>query len=162
MQISTADLYDAHEESVQVTEPLYRDFGGITAFQGKAATVKVFEDNSLVRKALEEPGNGRILVVDGGGSLHCALLGDQLAKLAVDNGWVGVVVHGCVRDSRALAGMALGVKALATNPRKSVKRGQGERGVLISFAGVSVHDGDWLCADEDGIIISSTPLEPRA
>lgn len=161
MQISTADLYDAHEDSVQVAEPLYRDFGGVSAFHGQVATVKVFEDNSLVREALQEPGQGRVLVVDGGGSLHCALMGDVLAKLAVDNGWAGVVVHGCVRDSRALAGLALGVKALATNPRRSVKRGQGERGVLVSFAGVSVHHGDWLYADEDGLLISSAPLEPK-
>ena len=161
MSLSTADLYDAHESIVQVVEPLYRDYGGAPAFAGPVATVKVFEDNSLVRQALEEPGNGRVLLVDGGGSLHCALLGDVLAQLAVDNGWTGVVVHGCVRDSRALAEMKLGVKALATNPRKSVKRGRGERGVLISFAGVSVHDGDWLYADQDGILISSTQLEAQ-
>jgi regulator of ribonuclease activity A len=159
MRISTADLYDANEGNTQVVEPLYRDFGGVTAFSGRVATVKVFEDNSLVRQALEEPGEGRILLVDGGGSLHCALLGDVLGQLAVDNGWTGVVVHGCIRDSRALSGMRLGVKAIASNPRKSVKRGEGERSVLVSFAGVTVHDGDWLYADEDGILISSDDLK---
>ncbi len=158
MQISTADLYDAHEATVQVAEPLFRDFGGIPAFAGPIATVKVFEDNSLVRQALEEPGEGRVLLVDGGGSLHCALLGDLLAQLAVDNGWKGVVVHGCIRDSKALAGMPLGIKALASNPRRSVKRGQGERGILVTLAGVTVHDGDWLYADEDGVLISRTRL----
>ncbi len=158
MSISTADLYDAHETSVQVVEPLYRDFGAVKGFSGRIATVKVFEDNSLVRAALEEPGEGRVLVVDGGGSLRCALLGDMLAELAISNGWVGVVIHGCVRDSRVLAGLPLGIKAMATNPRKSVKRGEGERAGLMSFAGVTVHDGDWLYADEDGILISSQEL----
>lgn len=159
MSVSTADLYDVYEATVQVAEPLYRDFGGLPSFFGPVATVKVFEDNSLVRQALEEPGGGRVLVVDGGGSLHCALLGDVLAQKAVDNGWLGIVVHGCVRDTRALASMPLGVKALGANPRRSVKRGEGERGVLVSFAGLTVHDGDWLYADEDGILISATQLE---
>ncbi len=158
MSISTADLYDANENAVQVAEPLYRDFGGTKAFYGKTATVKVFEDNSLVRAALEEAGEGRVLVVDGGGSTRCALLGDNLAALAVSQGWTGIVVHGCVRDSRALSALPLGIKALATNPRRSVKRGEGERSVLLSFAGLTVHDGDWLYADEDGILISSNPL----
>lgn len=158
MSISTADLYDAHETAVQVAEPLHRDFGAVKAFSGKVVTVKVFEDNSLVRAALEEPGDGKVLVVDGGGSLRCALLGDMLAELALSNGWVGLIVHGCVRDSRVLATLPLGVKALATNPRKSVKRGEGERGSLLSFAGVTVHNGDWIYVDEDGILISSQEL----
>ncbi len=158
MSISTADLYDAHETAVQVAEPLYRNFGAVKAFSGQAVTVMVFEDNSLVRAALEEPGGGKVLVVDGGGSLRCALLGDMLAEIAVSNGWVGVVIHGCVRDSRVLETLSLGVKALATNPRKSVKRGEGEGGGLLSFAGVTVHDGDWIYADEDGILISPQEL----
>lgn len=162
MRISTADLYDSHEDAVQVAEPLFRDFGGVLAFSGAVATVKVFEDNSLVRQALEEPGANRVLLVDGGGSLNCALLGDVLAQLATDNGWKGVIVHGGVRDSRALSKMPIGIKALGTNPRKSVKRGQGERGILVSLAGVSVHDGDWVYADEDGILFSSGPLEASA
>jgi regulator of ribonuclease activity A len=159
MPFTTADLFDAYEGQVQVVEPLYRNYGGLAAFSGQVATVKVFEDNTLVRQALEEPGRERILLVDGGGSLRCALLGDVLADLALSNGWVGVVVHGCVRDSRALAQMSLGVKALASNPRRSVKRGEGERGMLLTFAGVTVHQGDWLYADEDGMLISSRPLE---
>ncbi len=158
MPISTADLYDAHETSVQVAEPLYRDFGGVKAFAGRVATVKVFEDNSLVRAELEKPGLARVLVVDGGGSTRCALLGDNLAELAVKNGWSGIVVHGCVRDTRALSELSLGVKALASNPRKSVKRGEGETGVLVIFAGLTVHEGDWLYADEDGILVSSSEL----
>jgi regulator of ribonuclease activity A len=159
MSFSTADLYDANEEAIQVAEPIFRDFGGVTVFSGQAATVKVFEDNSLVRQALQEPGRGRVLLVDGGGSLHCALLGDVLGQLAVDNGWVGLVVYGCIRDSRALSQMPLGVKALATHPRRSVKRGQGERGVLVAFAGVTAHDGDWVYTDEDGIVISAKELQ---
>jgi regulator of ribonuclease activity A len=156
---STADLYDANPDAVQVAEPLYRSFGGISSFWGPVATVKVFEDNSLVRQTLQEPGQGRVLLVDGGGSMQCALLGDRLAQLAIDNGWRGLVVHGCVRDSKELAQMPIGIKALAANPRRSGKRGDGERGILVFFAGVTVHDGDWLYADEDGILISSTRLE---
>ena len=159
MSFSTADLYDAYEDKVQVAEPLYRDYGGVRAFHGRTATVKVFEDNSLVRQALEEAGEGRVLVVDGGGSLRCALLGDNLAALALKNGWVGVWLHGCVRDTRVLAGLGLGIKALASNPRKSVKHGAGERGVLVAMAGVTIHDGDYVYADEDGVLVCSTPFE---
>lgn len=159
MQISTAELYDAHEAIVQVAEPLFRDFGKVRAFAGPVATVKVFEDNRLVEQVLEEPGQGRVLLVDGGGSLHCAVLGDRLARLAIDNGWKGVIVHGCVRDSRTLASLPLGVKALAVHPRRSAKRGDGDRGGLVTLAGVTVHDGDWVYADEDGILISDSPLK---
>lgn len=156
--ISTADLYDAHGESVQVAEPVFRHFGGITSFYGEIETIKTFEDNSLVRAALESAGRGRVLVVDGGGSLRCALLGDQLAALAVKNGWSGVVVNGCVRDSQALAGMSLGVLALAPNPRKSLKRGLGERGVAVEFAGLQLRPGQHLYADTDGVVVSESPL----
>lgn len=162
MTLSTADLYDAHEDLVQVAEPLYFDYGGIKNFSGKVATVKVFDDNSLVRQALGEPGEGRVLLVDGGGSLRCALLGDTLASLAISNGWVGMLVHGCVRDSAVLSQLPLGIKALGVNPRRSVKRGDGERGVLVILAGITVHDGDWLYADEDGVLISTTPLALQA
>ena len=158
MPISTADLHDANEDTVQVAEPLYRDYGGTKRFFGQVATVKVFEDNSLVRAALEQEGRQRVLVVDGGGSNRCALMGDNLAALALANNWVAVVIHGCVRDSRALAALPIGIKALATHPRRSAKRGEGERGVLISFAGLTVREGDWLYADEDGILISDKPL----
>lgn len=158
MPISTADLHDANEDTVQVAEPLYRDYGGAKRFFGQVATVKVFEDNSLVRAALEEDGRQRVLVVDGGGSTRCALMGDNLAALALANNWVAVVVHGCVRDARALAALPIGIKALATNPRRSAKRGEGERGVLVSFASLTVREGDWIYADEDGILLSPKPL----
>ena len=159
MSKPTADLYDTHSDLVQVAQPIFRDFGGRPHFHGPVFTLKVFEDNSLVRKTLETAGENRVLIVDGGGSLRCALLGDQLGELAVNNGWAGIIVNGCVRDSRVLSGMDLGVKALATNPRKSLKRGVGESDVLIIFAGVTVHSGDYVYADEDGILISSQPLD---
>lgn len=159
----TTDLCDAHEAliavgALQVADPGLRHFGGLTAFSGVAATLKVHEDNSLVRSQLETPGEGRVLVVDGGGSQRCALLGDQLAALAVRNGWAGVVVWGCVRDSTALKGLNLGVLALATHPLKSVKRGAGAAGETLRFAGVRVSPGAWVYADEDGLLIADTAL----
>lgn len=155
MSWTTADLCDAHE--VLVGEPVFRNYG-VESFCGPCATLRVFEDNSLVREALEQPGRGRVLVVDGGGSLRCALLGDMLAQLAVDNGWAGVVVNGCIRDSAAISRMSLGVKALQTHPRKSVKKGQGERDVEVSFAGLTLRPGDYLYSDADGILVASAAL----
>lgn len=157
MELKTTDLSDAHPE-VQVAEPLLRHFGGLTAFGGPVATLQVFEDNALVRAALEEPGAGRVLVVDGGGSLRCALLGDQLGALAARNGWAGVVIHGCVRDSADLAQINLGVMALAAHPRKSVKAGKGERGGTLRILGLELAPGHYLYADLDGIIVSDRPL----
>jgi len=158
MSHATTDLSDAHPDAIQVAEPMFRDFGGQRAFHGAIATVKLFEDNALVRSILETPGAGRVLVVDGGGSMRCALLGDQLAELAVRNGWAGVVVHGCIRDSEAIAQLPLGVKALATHPLKSIKRGEGQREIPVRFAGVHFRPGAWLCADGDGLIVSDHPL----
>lgn len=158
MTFNTADLYDAHSGNVQVAEPIFRDYGGNPAFHGPVKTLKVFEDNSLVRQALEQEGEGRVLVVDGGGSMRCALLGDNLGALAIENGWAGLLVYGCVRDSSLLKTMGLGVKALGTNPRRSVKKGAGDEEVLVTFAGLTIHSGDHLYADEDGIIVSTSPL----
>ncbi len=158
MNISTADLTDDHRDAVQVAEPIFRDFGGRTAFAGPAATVKTFEDNSLVRTALEEPGEGRVLIVEGGASLRCALLGDQLAELGHKNGWNGVIVHGCVRDTAILATIDLGVKALAPHPCKSEKKGRGERDVQVHFAGVIIGPGNYIYADTDGILIAERAL----
>lgn len=159
MTIVTADLYDEFGEQLRVASPVFGDFGGRDAFGGPIATVKVFEDNSLVRSALEEAGAGRVLVIDGGGSLRCALVGDLLAKLALDNGWAGIVVHGCVRDSVAIARLDIGVKALATNPRKSVKRGEGQRDVPVHFAEVDFMPGEYVYADLDGLVISERALD---
>jgi len=159
MGISTADLTDDHRDVVQVAEPMFRDFGGRKAFAGSVETIKTFEDNSLVRTALEEPGDGRVLVVDGGGSLRCALLGDQLAALGAKNGWSGVIVHGCVRDTAILAEIDLGVKAIAPHPCKSEKRGRGERNVQLHFAGIVIDPGVYVYADADGVIVSEKVLQ---
>jgi len=129
MTFTTADLYDEHGENLQVATAIFKDYGGKKIFYGPISTVKVFEDNSLVRTALEEPGKGRVLVVDGGASLRCALIGDMLAELGKDNGWEGIIVSGCIRDSAAIATIDIGIKALNTNPRKSVKKGAGERDI---------------------------------
>ena len=150
---STTDLCDA-DPDLAVLPPIFRDFGGGPAFSGSIETVRVRDDNVLVRAALEEPGAGRVLVIDGGGSLACALLGDQLAALGLANGWVGVIVHGCVRDVETLATMSFGVRALAPHPRKSGKRGAGERGVTIDIGGVLLAPGAYVYADADGIIVS--------
>jgi regulator of ribonuclease activity A len=158
MSIATTDLCDAHGEAVRVVDPLFRDFGKKRHFSGLIATIKVHEDNVLVRAALEQPGDGRVLVVDGGGSLRCALMGDLIAALAVTNGWSGVVINGCVRDAEAMGELALGVKAIAAHPRKSSKRGFGERDVPVTFGGVTFAPGEWLCADADGIVVASRAL----
>lgn len=152
------DLCDAFPARVRIAEPLFRDFGGRAAFSGPISTLQVFEDNALVRAALEEPGQGRVLVVDGGGSLRTALLGGNLGQLAVKNGWDGVLVFGCVRDTEELAVADLGVKALAAHPKKSGKQGTGARDVPVTFAGVTFRPGEWLAADRDGVIVADGPL----
>tara|TARA_R110000782_G_scaffold40283_4_gene93078 strand:+ start:1544 stop:2023 length:480 start_codon:yes stop_codon:yes gene_type:complete len=159
MSFATADLYDEYGEDLQIATPMFNDYGGNKQFSGPAATVKVFEDNSLVRAALEEPGEGKVLVVEGGASLRCALLGDMLAELGVKNGWVGVIVYGCIRDSAMIGKMSIGVKALNTNPRKSVKKGAGERDVVVTFADVTITPGDYIYADEDGFVVSKNKLK---
>jgi regulator of ribonuclease activity A len=154
---AVTDLCDAHPELAAV-EPILRDFGGSLAFFGPIVTLKVFEDNSLVRESLEQPGNGRVLVVDGGGSLRCALLGGNLAALAEKNGWAGVIVHGAVRDVRELRAARVGVKAIAPHPRKSEKRGLGERDVPVTFGGVTFKTGEYVYADEDGVVVSPSAI----
>ena len=159
MSIATADLYDKYGEDLQIAAPIFRDYGGDIAFEGPVVTLKVFEDNSLVRSALEEAGDGRVLVVDGGGSMRCALVGDMLAELGRKNGWAGVVVYGCVRDADVMAQMSIGIKALGTNPRKSVKKGEGARDVTLRFAELVVQPGQYLYADRDGIVIARQKLD---
>jgi regulator of ribonuclease activity A len=141
-------------DAVRVAEPVFRDYGGVRAFSGEIETLRVFEDNALVRPTLETAGRGRVLVVDGGGSVRTALLGGQLAALAVQNGWSGVVIFGAVRDIAELGNTRLGVKALAAAPRRSAKQGKGERGVPVKFAGVEFRPGDRLWADEDGLLVA--------
>ncbi|MCH8078189.1 MAG: ribonuclease E activity regulator RraA [Proteobacteria bacterium] len=158
MTFATADLYDEYEEKLQIASPMFNDYGGNLKFCGPASTVRVFEDNSLVRAALEEPGEGRVLVIDGGASLKCALLGDMLVELGKENDWAGIIVYGCIRDSAVIANIAIGVKALNTNPRKSVQKGTGERDVSVDFADVIISPGDYIYADEDGVVISAERL----
>jgi regulator of ribonuclease activity A len=158
---ATTDLCDAHPEA-QVCEPIFRPYGGREAFSGPITTLKVFEDNSMVREAVGQPGEGRVLVVDGGGSLRCSLLGGNLAVAAARNGWAGVVVHGCVRDVDELAAQPIGVRALATFPRKSqAGLHSGQAGLPVLFAGVVFREGHWLCADRDGIVVlpEAPPVE---
>lgn len=160
---ATTDLCDAHEDllnagKLRVLHPAFRAFGRRARFAGPLATVRCFEDNSMVRAALEEPGNGRVLVVDGGGSLRCALVGGNLAKLARDNGWAGVVVNGCVRDVAEINDCEIGVRALATHPRRSDRRGNGSRDMVVEIGGVRAAPGDWCYADDDGILVSDRPL----
>ncbi|NCC38352.1 MAG: RraA family protein [Gammaproteobacteria bacterium] len=158
LDVKTADLCDLDHPSTRVCEPVFRDFGGLTRFSGQVVTLKCFEDNSLIKSTLAEPGMGRVLVVDAGGSLRCAMLGDLIGASAVAQGWAGVVLYGCVRDSRDLATMPLGIKALAAHPRKSLKRGEGQRDIAIGFAGVEFKPGDQIYCDEDGILVVDVPL----
>ena len=158
MDLPTADLCDAHGDKVRVVEPMFNSFGGRAAFFGRIATLKLFEDNSLVRQALGSPGEGRVLVIDGGGSLRRALVGDQLAALGVNNGWAGLVVYGCIRDSRALGEMDIGVYAIDTHPMKTIKKNAGEANIPVGFGGVTFVPGEWLYADEDGVIVSANAL----
>ena len=156
--LPTADLCDRYDDQLQVCAPLLRDYGGRSAFHGQMVTVKCFEDNSLVRETLAEDGHGKVLVVDGGGSLRCALLGDQLADLALGHGWAGIVVNGCIRDSAQIADMDIGVMALATHPRKSVKLGQGQRNLPVHFSGVHFTPDHYLYCDADGMVLAEQPL----
>jgi regulator of ribonuclease activity A len=161
VKVLTSDLCDAHRE-VAVAEPIFASFGGVEAFFGQIVTLRVFEDNAMVRVVLEEPGDGKVLVVDGGGSRRCALVGGNLARLAAENHWRGIVVFGCIRDAEEMRGTAVGVKALATHPRRSNKGlNSGRRGQLLSFAGVSFSDGDWLYADCDGIVLSESAIHRK-
>ncbi len=154
---ATTDLCDEHPEA-QVCEPVFQSFGGRNAFCGPITTLKVFEDNTLIKQAVEGPGAGQVLVVDGGGSLHTSLVGDVVAGLAQGNGWAGLVVNGAVRDVVGLAGLDIGVKALGSNPRKSAKEGAGEIDVPVSFGGVRFEPGAHLYSDEDGIVVAATAL----
>lgn len=158
---ATTDLCDEFGDEVRVAEPLFRDWGGVPSFAGPIETLRVFEDNTLVREALEAEGRGRVLVVDGGGSLRTALLGGKLAALAHQHDWRGVVIYGCIRDTDELAGTPLGVKALETIPRRSAKAGAGQRGVRVTFAGVTFTPGAYLYADRDGLIVAERNLLAR-
>lgn len=164
MTLATTDLCDAHEDrlaagTLRVLDPVFRWFGRAPAFSGPALTLKVFEDNSLVRSTLETPGEGRVLVVDGGGSLRCALVGGKLGELVQNNGWAGIVVNGCVRDTLELNALDIGIVALAAHPQRSLRRGIGEREVPVRMPGATVRTGEWIYADIDGVLVSHEPLQ---
>lgn len=151
--VPTADLVDEIGEDVRSCDTQFRNLGGRTDFFGPVSTVRCFQDNALLKRVLGEPGQGRVLVIDGDGSVHTALVGDLIAELGRSNGWAGVVVNGAIRDSAIIAGMDFGCKALGTNPRKSTKTGAGEHDVTVSFGGVDFVPGDTLYADSDGIVV---------
>lgn len=158
MDIKTADLCDRFSDELEICEPMLGDFGGELRFAGRIATVKCFEDNSRVRELTGEAGDGRVLVIDAGGSMRRAVVGDVLARKALDNGWSGIIVYGCIRDVAAIADLPIGVKALGTHPLRTDKRNEGQRDVIVRFAGVSFRPGDWLYADEDGVIVARRSL----
>ncbi len=159
---ATCDFCDAYKNDTsgnfRVLPPVFRDFGAVRKFSGPVATVKCHEDNTFVKAAVDSPGEGRVLVVDGGGSLRRALLGGNLGAAAAKNGWAGVVIDGCVRDVAELAGHNTGIRALASIPLPTEKRNEGQRDVPVQVQGVWVRPGDWLYADEDGIVVSDRPL----
>lgn len=158
MQYVTPDLCDAYPDLIEVVEPMFNNLGGRESFGGEIVTIKCFEDNSLVKEEVEKPGTGKVMVVDAGGSFRCAMLGDMLAEKAVKNGWEGVVMYGCIRDVDIINELDLGVQALGTHPKKSEKKGVGEYQVAVSFGGVTFVPGDYLYADNNGIIVSPEPL----
>lgn len=157
MTIATADLYDEYGEDLEVCETPFRQYGGVAAFHGEIVTVKCFEDNVLVRRALSEDGVGKVLVVDGRGSLRAALVGDVIAGLALENGWSGIVLNGAVRDAAALGEVGIGIKALGSVPRKSAKAGAGETNVPVGFGDARFVPGTWVYCDEDGVVVSTRP-----
>jgi regulator of ribonuclease activity A len=159
VDFATTDLSDEFGDDVQACQSVFRDFGGRRQFCGPIATIKCFEDNSLVRDLVAEQGAGRVLVIDAGGSMRRAVLGDLLAKKALDNGWNGFVIYGCIRDSAAIGAMSIGVKALGTHPLKTDKRGEGQRDVIVRFAEATFAPDAWVYADDDGILVAPRKLK---
>ncbi|MFL1406312.1 ribonuclease E activity regulator RraA [Marinobacter sp. M1N3S26] len=157
MDIVTPDICDDYPE-VQVVEPGFQNFGGIDAFGGEVVTVKCFEDNSVVKEQVGKPGNGCVMVVDGGGSKRAALLGDMLAEKAAANGWAGLIIYGCIRDVDVIRKTELGVQALGTHPRKTDKKGIGDLNVPVTFGGVTFKPGQYVYADNNGIVVSEKKL----
>lgn len=156
--IKTADLCDEFGKEIEVCQQEFRSFGMKKSFFGPISTVRVFEDNVLVKQALETIPEGHVLVVDGGGSKRCALLGDRLGEIAVNRKLAGVIINGCVRDTADLANLNIGILALGSNPLRSKKDGKGERDLIVTFGGVDWNTGDYIYADEDGIVVSNKKL----
>ncbi|GAA2345046.1 ribonuclease E activity regulator RraA [Saccharopolyspora halophila] len=157
MAWATADLADREGPEVRSCDTQFRDFGGRTTFEGRIRTVTCFQDNALLKKVLSEPGEGAVLVIDGAGSVHTALVGDLIAELGRSNGWSGVIVNGAIRDSAVIGEMDFGAKALGTNPRKSTKTGDGAVDEVVELGGVRFVPGEYVCADHDGVIVVSEP-----
>ena len=155
---TTADLWDDHEARLCCVDPIFNHFGMKKVFSGKITTLKLFEDNSFVRKQLETDGINKVLIIDGGASLRCALIGDQLAALAIQNNWAGIIVNGSIRDSQVINSMNIGIRALNTSPVKSIKRNIGEIDNPVKFGGVTFISGDYVYVDRDGILISNDNL----
>lgn len=160
MDFKTADLCDAHSEKIRIARPGMLSYGGKSCLAGRIVTLKLFEDNSLLRDILDNNGEGQVIVVDGGASMRCALLGDILAGKAVNNGWGGLVINGCIRDSADIAKMNISIRALGTHPLKSVKKGVGEVNVPVSFYDLEFIPGHYIYADKDGIIVTKEHLLP--
>ena len=156
--LSTPDLCDAHEGKVRVLDPIFNNYGGVSAFFGKAVTIKCFEDNSVVKELVSQPGEGQVIVMDGGGSLRRAILGDMLAEKAAKNGWAGLVINGCIRDVDEIRNTELGVKALNIHPMKTEKRGLGDLNIPVQMAGQTIQPGEWVYADNNGVIVSAEEL----
>jgi regulator of ribonuclease activity A len=154
----SVDLVDAHQDRVRSCEVQFRQFGGRHSFSGPIRTIRTLEDNALIREVLSTPGGGAVLVVDGGGSLRVALVGDMIAALGVANGWSGLVIFGAIRDVGPLAALPIGIKALGSNPMKSAKNRTGEIDVPVQFGGVVFNPGEMLYSDDDGVLVSATPL----
>lgn len=150
---ATADLYDEHDEALESCDLPFRQYGGMSRFQGEIVTLRAHEDNLLLKGLVAEPGHGRVLVVDTDGSTRVAMIGDKMALRALENGWSGFVVNGAVRDALALSKLDIGVKALGTNPRRSRKDGTGHQGGVVSFGGASFTPGHHLVSDEDGVVV---------
>lgn len=153
-KISTPDICDQFPDEVRVLDPVFNNYGGLTSFYGQAVTIKCHEDNSLVKQLAGTPGQGRVMVVDGGGSLRRALLGDMIAENAMNNDWAGFVIYGCIRDCDEISALDLGVKALNTIPVKTEKRGIGDLDIAVTFAGQTIESGDWVYCDNNGVIIA--------
>jgi len=158
MTFKTADICDSCPEKINIAQPIFRDFGGKLTFSGKITTIMCLNDNSLVRDALESEGSNSVLVVDGNASMECALLGDQLAELAYKSHWEGIIINGCIRDAAMIAKINIGVKAIATHPLKSIKKGAGKKNISVNFAGADFIPGEYLYADVDGVIVTPSQL----
>lgn len=156
--VSTPDLCDEFAQQLRVLDSVFVNYGGVRSFYGEAVTIKCFEDNSVLKELVETPGKGRVIVMDGGGSLRRAILGDMLAEKAANNGWVGLVINGCIRDCVEISNTKIGVKALNTHPMKTEKRGLGDMNLAVSFAGHTIEPGDWIYSDDNGIVVSKTEL----